>query len=278
MVLVGLFCVLGAIGLLVTGLVQADQDLVWASIAASAVGGLAVLAASIQRSRILRRAGPSNRHTGAIPSPSRKVATQAAVRVAEAAPQKAGAAPEPGPPEPDADAVEETVEAEPTVEKATPDEPPAQPAVPEAAVSERPPQAAVPEAAAPEAAVPEAAVPGITVAEETPTEIAATDQVVVSGGDGPDSADPADEPPEEDVDMSDLLVVIDLTDEVFVVDLRPRYHLADCQHLRDRETVPIPVNEARADGFTPCGLCGPDASLALAARQAGSSALNDPPV
>lgn len=262
MVLVGLFCVLGAIGLLVTGLVQADQDLVWASIAASAIGGLAVLAASIQRSRALRRAVAANKPMGEKPSPPRKGAAQAAVRPSNAAPQKGPAAePKPEPPAPDADAVEGTVEAEPTAGTATLDEPRPQAAVPEPAVPE---EAAVPEDAA--------------LVEETPTGVAAPDQVVVSSGDEPEAADPADEPPEEDVDMSDLLVIIDLTEEVFVVDLRPRYHLADCQHLRDREAVPIPINEARADGFTPCVLCGPDASLASAARQAGSSAFNDPQV
>ncbi len=96
------------------------------------------------------------------------------------------------------------------------------------------------------------------------------------GVDADENADPTDEPAEEDVDMADLLVVIELTDEVLVVDLRPRYHRAGCAHLKDREAIPLPVNEAREDGFTPCGLCQPDAALAAAARQTRSSRTRPP--
>ncbi|MGY1830277.1 hypothetical protein ACI8AA_07590 [Geodermatophilus sp. SYSU D01180] len=72
--------------------------------------------------------------------------------------------------------------------------------------------------------------------------------------------------PEEDVEVTDLLTVVDLTDEVLVVDEHPRYHLADCPWLAGRETIPLPVNEARTDGFTPCAVCGPDAHLAAVER------------
>ncbi|MGY1725893.1 hypothetical protein ACI79J_02875 [Geodermatophilus sp. SYSU D01062] len=72
--------------------------------------------------------------------------------------------------------------------------------------------------------------------------------------------------PEEDVEVTDLLMVVDLTDEVLVVDEHPRYHLADCPWLAGRETIPLPVNEARTDGFTPCAVCGPDAHLAAVER------------
>ncbi|MGY1777583.1 hypothetical protein ACI8AV_17120 [Geodermatophilus sp. SYSU D00804] len=72
--------------------------------------------------------------------------------------------------------------------------------------------------------------------------------------------------PEEDVEVTDLLLVVDLTDEVLVVDEHPRYHLADCPWLAGRETIPLPVHEARTDGFTPCAVCGPDAHLATVER------------
>lgn len=68
--------------------------------------------------------------------------------------------------------------------------------------------------------------------------------------------------------MADVLSVIDLDVEVLVVDLRPRYHLKSCEHLRGRHIIGIPVNQARLDGFTPCSLCPPDATLATAARGA----------
>ncbi|SDE96851.1 hypothetical protein SAMN05660485_02314 [Blastococcus fimeti] len=62
--------------------------------------------------------------------------------------------------------------------------------------------------------------------------------------------------------MTDLLLVVDLRDEVLVVDEHPRYHVAGCRHLAGRETIPLPVDEAKSDGFTPCGTCRPDATLA----------------
>jgi hypothetical protein len=86
-----------------------------------------------------------------------------------------------------------------------------------------------------------------------------------SGNGTPAAADGGD-PPEEDVEVTDLLMVVDLTDEVLVVDEHPRYHLAGCPWLAGRETIPLPVAEARTDGFTPCGRCGPDRSLSDAER------------
>ena len=62
----------------------------------------------------------------------------------------------------------------------------------------------------------------------------------------------APEPPVEEVEVTDLLLVMDLRDEVLVVDEHPRYHLAGCPYLAGRETFPLPIDEARADGFTPC--------------------------
>ncbi|MGY1737750.1 hypothetical protein [Geodermatophilus sp. SYSU D00684] len=102
-------------------------------------------------------------------------------------------------------------------------------------------------------ATPPAEAPAGTAAQ--PARPAATG-VPLNGGDTP----------EEDVEVTDLLVVVDLTDEVLVVDEHPRYHLADCPWLAGRETIPLPVNEARTDGFTPCAVCGPDAHLAAVER------------
>ena len=83
--------------------------------------------------------------------------------------------------------------------------------------------------------------------------------------------DPADEPAEEDVDMADLLTVVELDKPVLVVDLRPRYHLESCEHLRLREPIALPVSQAREDGFTPCALCRPDAALAASTRRLRSA-------
>jgi hypothetical protein len=75
-------------------------------------------------------------------------------------------------------------------------------------------------------------------------------------------ADGAEDPPVEEVEVTDLLLVLDLRDDVLVVDEHPRYHLAGCPWLSGRTTVPLPVDEARTDGFTPCGVCAPDRGLA----------------
>jgi hypothetical protein len=86
----------------------------------------------------------------------------------------------------------------------------------------------------------------------------------------PPSAPPAElpdgEPPLEDVEVTDLLLVVDLTDEVLVVDEHPRYHLPGCPYLAGREEIPLPLDEARTDGFTPCGVCSPDRTLAERVR------------
>jgi hypothetical protein len=74
--------------------------------------------------------------------------------------------------------------------------------------------------------------------------------------------EPSGEPPVEDVEVTDLLLVVDLRDEVLVVDEHPRYHVDGCRWLAGRETIPLPVDEARTDGFTPCGWCEPDRTLA----------------
>ena len=82
-------------------------------------------------------------------------------------------------------------------------------------------------------------------------------------------AAPADlpDPGIEEVEVTDLLVIVDLTDEVLVVDEHPRYHVADCAWLAGRETIPLPLDEARTDGFTPCAVCSPDRTLAEALEE-----------
>jgi hypothetical protein len=73
------------------------------------------------------------------------------------------------------------------------------------------------------------------------------------------------------VEVTDLLLVVDLRDEVLVVDEHPRYHVAGCSWLTGRTAVSLPLDEARTDGFTPCGRCTPDRRIAQLerARRAG---------
>jgi len=82
--------------------------------------------------------------------------------------------------------------------------------------------------------------------------------------DEPDSDlddEPDDEPDEEVVSLLDVGRVALRSDEVLVVDGRPRYHRPDCSSLAGRETVPLPVSEAFETGFTPCARCSPAAHL-----------------
>jgi hypothetical protein len=74
------------------------------------------------------------------------------------------------------------------------------------------------------------------------------------------------DPAVEEVEVTDLLIVVDLKDEVLVVDEHPRYHVAECSWLAGRETIPLPLDEARTDGFTPCAVCSPDRTLADRAK------------
>ena len=70
------------------------------------------------------------------------------------------------------------------------------------------------------------------------------------------------EPGVEEVAVADLLLVLDLTTDVLVVDEHPRYHLPGCPHVVGVATVPVPMVQARTDGFTPCAVCTPDHVLA----------------
>jgi hypothetical protein len=85
---------------------------------------------------------------------------------------------------------------------------------------------------------------------------------------GPEPSDGATEdiPAEEESASEDLAVVGELDEEVLVVDEQPRYHLAGCSWLTDRDTISISVKEARELGFTPCSRCNPNAHLAAAHR------------
>ncbi len=52
---------------------------------------------------------------------------------------------------------------------------------------------------------------------------------------------------------------------VHVVAGRPRYHLPECRYLQGRDAEQLPAGQARARGFTPCGICHPERALGPAA-------------
>jgi hypothetical protein len=87
----------------------------------------------------------------------------------------------------------------------------------------------------------------------------------VAPADVPATADepgPGEEPPEESREPMISAIVAQLPDEVVVVDEQPRYHVAGCRALASRALIPLPVREAVELGFSPCGWCSPDRTLA----------------
>jgi hypothetical protein len=79
------------------------------------------------------------------------------------------------------------------------------------------------------------------------------------------------DPEEEHPDAGAATTVAALSDEVFVIDEHPRYHVTGCRLLAGTETIPLSVKEAVEYGFTPCGLCSPVRVLAGRNRAASSS-------
>jgi hypothetical protein len=139
-----------------------------------------------------------------------------------------------------------------------------------------------PPAAPAAAAAPPADGPGVAAAASAPAADRPAEAPVTAAPASPaaDAVEPPpsaesqdDDPPVEEVEVTDLLLVVDLRDDVFVLDEHPRYHLAECPRLVGREAIPLPLDEARTDGFTPCGVCSPDRTMAERerARRAGRS-------
>ncbi|SOE02767.1 hypothetical protein [Blastococcus haudaquaticus] len=95
---------------------------------------------------------------------------------------------------------------------------------------------------------------------------AAAGATAASVAQAPGVAGELPDPPVEEVEVTDLLIVVDLKDEVLVIDEHPRYHLPGCVHLGGHTPIPLPLDEARTDGFTPCAACAPDRNLAQRAR------------
>lgn len=99
---------------------------------------------------------------------------------------------------------------------------------------------------------------------------AAAEAAARPGQPGPaeiDEGDPPDEPAEQPVDAADAAAVAQLSNRVYVIDGRPRYHLGQCLHLLGRDRESLPVREAVELGFTPCAQCEPDRSLLATARR-----------
>jgi hypothetical protein len=245
----GLLVLLG-LGLFVGGIVTGLVALYWGCVAACGLAAVLLVVARLRMAREAgdfdRRAAESASRAGTTSGPATGTRLPAVPRTAPqpvvdpepteaatAAPAGATAirTPEPGPEPAGATAVR-TPEAEPEPER-------------EPSVQELP--ATVPPATAAANGHADEDIParrGAHEARESPTD-------ATTG-----------EPGEEDVEVTDLLLVVDLGDEVLVVDEHPRYHLAGCPFLDGHDVVGLPMVEARADGFTPCATCRPVRHLA----------------
>jgi hypothetical protein len=61
--------------------------------------------------------------------------------------------------------------------------------------------------------------------------------------------------------------------DVLVISGRPRYHVGGCEYVEGHEeSEPLDIVEARELGFTPCGACRPNETLALGAAGHDSAA------
>jgi hypothetical protein len=252
----GLLVLLG-LGSFVGGVVTGTTALYWACVAACAVAAAMLVVA---RLRMARAAGDVDRRAPEVGARTHPAGSRApgAGRAAPDLPTRhepGTAAPRtPGPPREPAGATavrgtgpaaQPEPDAEPARVASPPDEPAAGPPEQPRAVAEPPP--AVPLGPAAGNGHPGEDVPARRGAHE-PRE------VLADPGTG--------EPGEEDVELTDLLLVIDLADEVLVVDEHPRYHLPRCPYLDGQEGIALPMVEARADGFTPCATCRPVRHLA----------------
>ena len=235
MILAAALLVLLGLGLFVGGILTGATILYWLCVAACVAAGVCLVAARIRMSRA--PATPVRRSTPAAEQPpaASTAAGPSTPATATAAPVGAPAAPERAD-----DAATGTAPVA---------EPSAAPAWERPAARGWEPAATTGESAGP---ADEPAGPPSTAAHAP------------RGTAG--APDPSGEPPVEEVEVTDLLVVVDLRDEVLVVDEHPRYHLGGCRWLSGRETFPLPLDEARSDGFTPCAWCEPDRTLAQRER------------
>jgi hypothetical protein len=61
--------------------------------------------------------------------------------------------------------------------------------------------------------------------------------------------------------------------DVLVISGRPRYHVGGCEYVEGNDdSEPLEINEARELGFTPCGACRPNETLARSASGKESAA------
>lgn len=253
--------VLVAGALLVGGLGNGQTTMLWGSVGVSALAAAALVLQSVRRARAARADAEDDDEPALV---------AAAAPAAGSVAAKTPAAHSPAAKTPAVGSTVAPPEAPAPVTAAEPADPPPAAAAdsPAAAEAETVVTAAVPHTTA-------AAAPAQTVVP-TPVEAPPTAAGPSTGSHHasrpPAGLDEDGEPVEEDVEVTDLLLTLDLTDEVEVVDEHPRYHLAGCSVTAGEEVFGLPLTEAKEDGFTACGICRPDRHLADAERRRRAAA------
>lgn len=234
--MLAILLLLVAVGLLVAVLVTGQIALAWASVGVSALVGLLLV---VRRRRVLRHGDREDADPGE-PGRSEPVAGEATETVAGEAADSDRPEPEPAEPEPaQPDLAEPSVAGEDSAESDG------------SAVAGAEPGAAEQDTAG-------SGEVGSAEPERVSQSAAGAANGVPAAADRPPDA----EPDEEDTDAADHLLVWEMQDEVLVVDEHPRYHLAGCTWPEPGSAEPLPVQEARELGFTPCAVCRPDRTLA----------------
>src|SRR5262249_4020633 len=75
-----------------------------------------------------------------------------------------------------------------------------------------------------------------------PVRVGSPDQDREPAGEGMLDEDPPDEPIAQQVSPADAARVARMSNEVRVIDGRPRYHLPSCPYLVGRDSEPLPVH------------------------------------
>jgi hypothetical protein len=267
-ILLAAVLVLAAIGLLAAGLIEGSTTLQWASFAASALAALVVVAGEVHRNLAARRDDAEEDR----PVPGRRTPERAR-RPDRPPSDQFPAVPPSGPPSRPQQAVAQPYQDQPYEGQQHGAQQHGEPRYDQPLYG-APPYDDGPwgSSASPEAQdrLPYAPPPGPPADEDTALPGRAggrsTGGHQALGADGRPALDADGEPRVEEVEVTDLLVVLDLTDEVLVVDEHPRYHLAGCPHVGGEVTFAMPMVEARTDGFTPCATCAPDRNLARVER------------
>lgn len=246
MIVGSLLLIVVAVGLLVLGLVQGSNPYLVGSIVASLLAAVTLIAGSRQAARDQALDGDDEASESDLAEPGRTGTTKIQV----ARPREAAAAPtgsEPG-----------------GTDQERRSQRPGVMAVASPAISADDVAAA---GAPPAPAAIETAIPVQNAARDVDRVRGAGEAAAGAAEDDVDE-DPPDEPATQSVSAADTARLAVLDVEVYVVDGRPRYHLASCGHLSGRDGEALSVAEAVELGFTPCARCEPGSTLLAEAHPA----------